>query len=197
MISSGNLPDLHRACSTLAKKSPAKKAFQVFGCLAHTHILDVGKLGLFCSVLAQHFVCLEIHIDPRVSQPHQDVVQTHKQAAQQQHALVVNSQLSAVQRNAVIIELALVQNDLVEEENRITPFQQLNGNLLLRRRKGGSAVDSASICRGVTPVIGLNDLLDVLSRLLARALPVAGVGDAQHVLISLVDGVEGVGGVEV
>lgn len=176
----------------LAEKEREKK---------HTYILHIGKLGLLCRVLTQHLVRLEIHIDPRVSQSHQDVVQPHKQPAQQQHALLVDPQLGAVQRDAVVVQLALVQDDLVEEEDRIAALQQLNGDLLVRRpeaqlRGRRRRLDGAAVRRRVAPVVGLDDLLDVLRRLLARALPVARVRHAQHVLVRLVDGVERVRRVE-
>lgn len=110
----------------------------------------------------------------------------------------MNPQLCAAQRNAIIVQFALVQDDLVEEEHRIAPLQQLNGNLLLRRLEPllTNISRRAAVRRRVAPVVRLDDLFDALRGALARALPVARIGHAQHVLVGLVDGVERIGGVE-
>lgn len=114
----------------------------------------------------------------------------------------MDSQLSAAQGNAIIVQLALIQDDLIEKEHRVTPLQQLNGNLLLRRRlkplqlRVVGIPRRAAVRRRVAPVVGLDHLFNALRGALARALPVARIGHAQHVLVGLVDGVEGIGGVE-
>lgn len=110
----------------------------------------------------------------------------------------MNPQLGAIQRNAVVIQLAFIQDHLVEKEHRIAPLQQLNGDMLLRRLEArlGASPDRAAVRRRVAPVVRLDHLLDALRGALARALPVARIGHAEHVLVGLVDGVERIRGVE-
>lgn len=113
----------------------------------------------------------------------------------------MNPQLCAVQGDAIIVQLALIQDDFIEKEHRVAPLQQLNGNLLLRRLKPLQLVVTdiprrAAVRRRVAPVVRLDHLFNALRGALARALPVARIGHAQHVLVGLVDGVERIGGVE-
>lgn len=99
--------------------------------------------------------------------------------------------------NAVVVQLALEQHNIVEEKNRVSTFKQFNGNLLVRWRKLLSRwVDASGICRRVAPVVGLHNLFDTLRSALPSALPVPRVCDLEHMTICLVNGIESVRCVE-
>lgn len=167
-----------------------------------THPFHIFKSILLCRILTDDVVGIKVDVDASIAHPHDDVIQAHKETTQQQHAVLVDAQLCAKHGYAIVVELALVQDDLVEEEDGVAALEQLQRDLLgLRRRRlqGRAAaatvplVDVAAVKGRVAPVVGLDDLLDLLGGALARALPVAGVGDLEHVALRLVDGVEGGG----
>lgn len=142
----------------------------------------------------------------------------------------MHAQLHAEGRDAVVVQLALVEHDVVEEADGVAPLEQLDGDRPVRRREVPSprarararalgcgvtltttilscvyrhAVppgpsdtsdrDGALVRGAVAPVERPHDLADAGGgRALAAGAPGAGVGDAEHVLARLADGVEGV-----
>ncbi len=100
-----------------------------------THLFDVVKAGLLNRVLARDDLGGEVDVDPRVPHATEDVVEAHVEATQQQHALVVHAQLGAQDRDAVVVQLALVEHDVVEEADGVAPLEELDGDRVGRRRE--------------------------------------------------------------
>ncbi|KAJ3561592.1 hypothetical protein NPX13_g8887 [Xylaria arbuscula] len=86
------------------------------------------EVGFLDRVLACDHLGGEVDVDPRVADAADDVVEAHVQPAQQQHALIVDAQLRAEHRDAVVVELALVQHYVVEEADGVAPLEQLDGD---------------------------------------------------------------------
>lgn len=102
------------------------------GCLDETHLPNILEGRFLCRVLPNDLIGLEVDVDSRVAYPYNNIIQSQEEPTEEEHALLVNAQLGAVDGYAVVIQLALVQDDFVEEEDRIAPLQQLKGNLLIR-----------------------------------------------------------------
>lgn len=99
-----------------------------------TYAFDIGKIVLLGRVLANDLVRAKIHIDPRVPHARDDIVQTHVQAREQQHAVLHDADLDAVHTNAVVVQLRLEEDDLVEEEDGVAPPEELERDLLVGGR---------------------------------------------------------------
>lgn len=114
----------------------------------------------------------------------------------------MDTQFGAIDGNAIIIQLALKQDHLVKEENRVSALEQFDWYRLVRvlqlplRLIGCAWSYRPGVGRRVAPIVRLDHLFNLLRRVLSGALPVARVRDLEHVLVRLVDGVESVGGGE-
>lgn len=94
-----------------------------------THPLDISKIVLLGRILPNDLVLGEIDIDPRVTHARDDVIQAHVQPGEQQHALLHDTDFDAVHANAVVVELGLEEDDLVEEEDGVAPSEELEWDL--------------------------------------------------------------------
>src|SRR4051812_13336853 len=91
-----------------------------------THPLDIRKRRLTLRVLTDYDLLSEVDVNARVADAHEDVVEAHEQAGEEQHAGGVHAELDREHADAVIVELRLVQDDVVEEKDRVAPLEELD-----------------------------------------------------------------------
>lgn len=171
-------------------------------CLCEAYSFDFSKCSLFRGVFSDDFVCLEIDVYTGISYANNDIIETHEETDEKQHALLMHTDLGAVDGHTVIIQFAFEENHLVEEQHGVSTLEQLDryrlgrGFELVLRGCVLWLLDSSVICGGVAPIIGFDDLFNLLRGIFTSTFPVSRVRHFQHMLVCLVDGIESGGGCE-
>lgn len=90
-------------------------------------------VGFFAGlILTDHLPAREINIDPRISDPEQDAVQTQEEPAQDEETLGHDADLDSEEGDPIIGELVLVQDDLVEQKDGLRLLQSVEGDEIVR-----------------------------------------------------------------
>lgn len=96
------------------------------------NVLEIRHLALPCAELSKHVVVSSLVIQPRVVYPDQHSVHSEEEPQQEEEAGGHHSDLHADHRHAVIVQLVLEQQHVLEELNLLSRAQLLRVDALGR-----------------------------------------------------------------
>lgn len=95
-----------------------------------TNLLYSLILLLSFSIVSCDCICIEVHIYSCISNPNEDIIQSHEETAEQKHSVWHDSKFACQQRYAIVVKLTFVEYNFLKEQYRIRSFQELNWNWL-------------------------------------------------------------------